>query len=67
MATAVAAVICLALGGFVGYVTGAVLTSNKYIDKMEVLWHQLRNSTRRIGELESKLKSGGAHDEDHMQ
>ena len=67
MATAVAAVICLAFGGFTGYVTGAVMTDNHYKDKMEVLWQQLRDSTRRIGELENKLKSGGAHGEDHMQ
>ena len=41
MTTAVAAVICLAFGGFVGYVTGAVMTDNHYKDKMDRLFWEM--------------------------
>ena len=41
MATAVAAVICLAFGGFVGYVTGAVMTDNHYKDKMDLMFSEM--------------------------
>ena len=46
---AAVAIICLGAGGFVGYVTGAVLTDAHNKEKTERLWQELREMTKNGG------------------